>query len=196
MLSSIPALVVAGVLFLLGPIDGVRAQSPTVNWLYPKITDTLNVTVVDTIVVQWESNYVDPVLRMFCQLNGLSLGPKVRVGQSSGPSRWLSARMLTSLCLQLVMLRSPRPGAIAIFSRAMLHRRQPSPSAATSISKGTATTIMVGASSSTIYLAADRPSRLIDLFLHPRPRPPPRPPPPHYPQPPHHPPPPRHRPPL
>lgn len=79
MLSSMPAIFVAGVLFLLGPIDGVRAQTPTVDWLFPKTTQTLNVSNADTILIQWESNYVDPVvLRMFCQLNGLGLGNSIR----------------------------------------------------------------------------------------------------------------------
>jgi hypothetical protein len=49
----------------------------TATWLFP-LEDGFTINYIDTVVLQWESNYDDAFLNMWCQIDGpgsnISLG--------------------------------------------------------------------------------------------------------------------------
>lgn len=58
------------------------AGSQTASWIYPATTaGTVVANNIDTIVFQWESNYENQRLLMWCQKHGIDVGPDVSLGE-------------------------------------------------------------------------------------------------------------------
>lgn len=55
----------------------VKAQTSTATWLYPT-TGTVTINNIDTIILEWTSNYEEAWLLMWCQIDGP--GPNVSLG--------------------------------------------------------------------------------------------------------------------
>jgi hypothetical protein len=77
-----PVLFLAGLFLFSSRDSGVLAQTSTASWLFP-ITDGLIINYIDTVVLQWTSNYATPFMQMWCQ-NGTA-GNNVVQGQSGAP---------------------------------------------------------------------------------------------------------------
>jgi hypothetical protein len=59
---------------------GVLAQTSSASWIYPLVDDT-TINYIDTVYLQWTSNYQSAFLHMWCQANG-SVGNDVVLGMS------------------------------------------------------------------------------------------------------------------
>jgi hypothetical protein len=57
----------------------VSAQSSSATWQYPS-ADGLVVNSIDTLVLQWASNYNEAWMQIFCNNNGAEI-----LGQSASP---------------------------------------------------------------------------------------------------------------
>jgi hypothetical protein len=56
----------ASLVLFSSQIAGVLAQTSSASWLYP-VPPGLIINYIDTIVLQWDSNYATAYLRMWCQ---------------------------------------------------------------------------------------------------------------------------------
>ena len=63
---SIPVLFLTSLFFLSSRDVGAFAQTSTATWLFP-VTDGLIINYIDTVVLQWDSNYATPFMQMWCQ---------------------------------------------------------------------------------------------------------------------------------
>jgi hypothetical protein len=61
--------------------SGVQAQTSSASWQFP-VEDGLIINLIDTIVLQWTSNFDAAYLEMWCQNNG-QVGNDVVLGHST-----------------------------------------------------------------------------------------------------------------
>ena len=80
----------SSVLLFLGYslIQKASAQSSTASWQFP-LQDGFTIDVIDTIILQWTSNYKEAWLLMWCQKNGP--GEDVSLGMSLHSSHHTNA---------------------------------------------------------------------------------------------------------
>ena len=74
--SFVPSIIV--LLLFLTRFDVVYAQKSTARWLFP-LEESFTVNFIDTVVLQWTSNYDEAWLLMWCQIDGP--GPDVSLGE-------------------------------------------------------------------------------------------------------------------
>ena len=77
-ISSLSQTLAAGVWVLATGSGGIVWSQSTANWLFP-LEDGLTINTIDKIFQQWESNYAEAWLNMWCQ-NGTA-GNNVVLGE-------------------------------------------------------------------------------------------------------------------
>jgi hypothetical protein len=78
MRSSLSLLLFVAILFPTSVLRLVNGQKSTASWQFP-LNEGFTINVIDTVVLQWTSNYEEAWLMMWCQIDGP--GPDVSLGE-------------------------------------------------------------------------------------------------------------------